>query len=91
MSKTITGFLAAAALLVPLAGCEHSLVGRNWGGSYRDNMQAQIADPEAARANEPGVEGIDPNTAEDVMARYHRTQKAGQRSTAPMIVNTGSR
>jgi type IV pilus biogenesis protein CpaD/CtpE len=90
--KHISGILAAAAIiLVPLAGCEHSLVAQNMGNAYRENLQAQIANPEAARANEPGVQGIDPHTGEDVVNRYHKTQKSGGRTAAPMIVTTGSR
>jgi len=81
--------IAAAMLLVPLAGCEHSLVGQNMGNAYRENMTAQIADPEAGRANEPGPQGLDGATGEDVMSRYHRAQGGARTPQLPAIVTTG--
>jgi len=81
--------IAMAMLLVPLAGCEHSLVGQNMGNAYRDNMTAQIADPEAGRRNEPGPQGLDGATGEDVMNRYHRAQGGSRTPQLPAIVTTG--
>jgi len=81
--------IAMAMLLVPLAGCEHSLVGQNMGNAYRDNMTAQIADPEAGRRNEPGPQGLDGATGEDVMNRYHRAQGGARTPQLPAIVTTG--
>jgi hypothetical protein len=52
-------------------------------------MNAQIADPEAGRANEPGPQGIDGITAEDVMGRYHRAQGGARTPSMPTIVTTG--
>ena len=83
--------IAVAMLLVPLAGCEHSLVGQNMGNAYRENMTAQIADPEAGRANEPGPVGLDGATGEDVMNRYHRGQGGARTPSLPAIVTGGSR
>lgn len=92
MKRQLTAsWLAAALLLLPLAGCEHSLVARNMGNAFRENMSAQIADPEAGRANEPGPEGIDGATGEDVMENYHRDQgSASQRAPGPTLLSTGS-
>jgi hypothetical protein len=85
------GWIAAALLLLPLAGCEHSLVARNMGNAYRENMSAQIADPEAGRANEPGPEGLDGATGEGVMENYRRDQgSASQRRPGPTLLSTGS-
>jgi hypothetical protein len=81
--------IAVAVLLVPLAGCEHSLVGQNMGNAYRENTNAQIADPEAGRRNEPGPQGLDGATGEDVMGRYHRAQGGAQTPKMPMILSTG--
>jgi type IV pilus biogenesis protein CpaD/CtpE len=82
-------WIAAALLALPLVGCEHSLVGQNMGNAHRENMNAQIADPEAGRANEPGPEGMDGMTAEDVMDRYHRAQGGARTPSMPAIVSTG--
>jgi len=81
--------IAVAMLLVPLAGCEHSLVGQNMGNAYRENVTAQIANPEAGRANEPGPQGLDGATGEDVMSRYHRAQGGARTPQLPAIVTTG--
>jgi hypothetical protein len=81
--------LIAAALLAPLAGCYSSLVARNMGNAYREDVNAQIADPEAARRNEPGPTGLDGKTGEDVMQRYHRAQGGARTPSVPMIVTTG--
>ena len=81
--------IAVAMLLVPLAGCEHSLVRQNMGNAYRENMTAQIADPEAGRRNEPGPQGLDGATGEDVMSRYHRAQGGARTPQLPAIVTTG--
>ena len=81
--------IAVAMLLVPLAGCQHSLVGQNMGNAYRENMTAQIADPEAGRANEPGPQGLDGATGEDVMNRYHKAQGGARTPQLPSIVTTG--
>ncbi len=90
MTRQISALcIAAAMLLVPLAGCEHSLVGQNMGNAYRENMTAQIADPEAGRKNEPGPQGLDGATAEDVMSRYHRAQGGARTPQLPAIVTTG--
>jgi hypothetical protein len=89
VKRTITGIWLAAALGVAgLTGCEHSLVARNMGNAYRENMNAQIADPEAGRANEPGPVGLDGGTAEDVMERYHRGQEGSRTPELPVVVNT---
>lgn len=93
MKRELTaGWIAAALLLLlPLAGCEHSLVARNMGNAYRENLSAQIADPEAGRSNEPGPEGIDGATAEDVMRGYRRDPGgASQRRPGPTLLSTGS-
>ena len=90
--KTLTtaGWIAAALLLLPLAACEHSLVARNMGNAYRENVSAQIADPEAGRSNEPGPEGIDGRTGEDVMRAYHKDQgTASTRAPATVLIGTG--
>ena len=81
--------LAAALLLVPLAGCEHSLVAQNMGNAFRENTNAQIADPEAGRRNEPGPEGLDGSTGEDVLNRYHRAQGGARTPQMPMVLTPG--
>jgi hypothetical protein len=81
--------IAMAMLLVPLAGCEHSLVAQNMGNAFRENTNAQIADPEAGRANEPGPQGLDGLTGEDVMGRYHKAQGGARTPQLPAIVTTG--
>ena len=92
MTRQISALcIAAAMLVVPLAGCEHSLVGQNMGNAYRENTNAQIADPEAGRANEPGPVGLDGATGEDVMNRYHRGQGGARSPSLPAIVTGGSR
>jgi len=78
--------IAASLLALSLVGCEHSLVGQNMGNAHRENMNAQIADPEAGRANEPGPQGMDGITGEDVMERYHRAQGGPQTPSMPAIV-----
>jgi type IV pilus biogenesis protein CpaD/CtpE len=78
--------IAAAMLALPLVGCEHSLVGQNMGNAHRENMNAQIADPEAGRANEPAPQGLDGITAEDVMDRYHQAQGGTRTPSMPAIV-----
>jgi hypothetical protein len=78
--------IAAAMLALPLVGCEHSLVGQNMGNAHRENMNAQIADPEAGRANEPGPQGLDGITGEDVMDRYHKAQGGSSTPSMPAIV-----
>ena len=90
MTRQISALcIAMAMLLVPLAGCEHSLVAQNMGNAFRENMNAQIADPEAGRANEPGPQGLDGITGEDVMGRYHRAQGGARTPQLPTIVTTG--
>ena len=90
MTRQISALCIAAAMLaLPLVGCEHSLVGQNMGNAHRENMNAQIADPEAGRANEPGPQGLDGMTGEDVMGRYHGTQEAERTPSLPAIVTTG--
>lgn len=92
MSRQVSALcIAVAMLLVPLAGCEHSLVAQNMGNAHRENVNAQIADPEAGRANEPGPVGLDGATGEDVMNRYHRGQGGTRTPSLPMIVTPGSR
>jgi hypothetical protein len=86
--KISATWIAAALLAAGLGGCEHSLVARNMGNAYREDMNAQIADPEAGRANEPGPEGIDGLTGEDVMGRYHREQGGTRTSQLPTIVQS---
>jgi len=81
--------IAAAMFALPLVGCEHSLVAQNMGNAHRENMNAQIADPEAGRANEPGPQGLDGSTGEDVMDRYHRGQGGTRTPSLPAIVTTG--
>jgi len=91
VKRTISATWIAAALLVAgLLGCEHSLVAQNMGNAYRENMNAQIADPEAGRANEPGPAGLDGGTAEDVMGRYHRAQEGNRTPELPVVVTGGS-
>ena len=90
MTKQISALCIAAAMLaLPLAGCEHSLVAQNMGNAHRANVNAQIADPEAGRANEPAPQGLDGQTAEDVMGRYHRAQGGARTPTLPTIVTQG--
>lgn len=90
MKRTISAtWIAAALLAAGLVGCEHSLVARNMGNAYREDMNAQIADPEAGRANEPGPDGLDGRTGEDVMGRYHRGQGGSRTQELPTIVTTG--
>ena len=90
MTRQISALCIAAAMLaLPLAGCEHSLVGQNMGNAHRENTNAQIADPEAGRANEPGPQGVDGLTGEDVMGRYHRAQGGARTPSMPTIVTTG--
>jgi hypothetical protein len=93
VSRQISALCIAAAMLaLALAGCEHSLVAQNMGNAHRENMNAQIADPEAGRANEPGPQGIDGITGEDVMGRYHRSQGGARTPSMPTIVTpAGSR
>jgi type IV pilus biogenesis protein CpaD/CtpE len=87
VKRTIsTTWIAAALLLAGLLGCEHSLVAQNMGNAYRENMNAQIADPEAGRANEPGPVGLDGGTGEDVMDRYHRAQGGSRTPELPVVV-----
>jgi hypothetical protein len=82
--------IAVAVLAVPLlAGCEHSLVAKNMGNAFRENTNAQIADPEAGRANEPGPQGLDGATGEDVMNRYHRAQGGARTPQMPVILSPG--
>ena len=92
MSRQISAVCIAAAMLaLPLAGCEHSLVAQNMGNAHRENMNAQVADPEAGRANEPGPEGLDGATGENVMENYRRDQgSASQRRPGPTLLSTGS-
>ena len=90
MKRTISAtWIAAALCAAALVGCEHSLVAQNMGNAYREDMNAQIADPEAGRANEPGPAGIDGGTAEDVMNRYHRSQGGARTPQLPAVVTTG--
>ena len=89
MTRQISVLGIAAAMLVSLAGCEHSLVAQNMGNAYRENMTAQIADPEAGRANEPGPQGLDGGTGEDVMERYHKAQGGDRTPQLPSIVMQG--
>ena len=90
MTRQISALCIAAAMLaLPLVGCEHSLVGQNMGNAHRENMNAQIADPEAGRANEPGPQGLDGSTGEDVMGRYHRGQGGARTPSLPAMVTTG--
>jgi hypothetical protein len=84
--KISTTWIAAALLAAGLGGCEHSLVARNMGNAYREDVNAQIADPEAGRANEPGPAGLDGRTGEDVMGRYHREQAGSRTSQLPVVV-----
>lgn len=87
MTRQISALCIAAAMLaLPLVGCEHSLVGQNMGNAHRENMNAQIADPEAGRANEPAPQGLDGITAEDVMDRYHQAQGGTRTPSMPAIV-----
>jgi hypothetical protein len=81
--------IAAALLALQLVGCEHSLVAQNMGNAHRENMNAQIADPEAGRANEPGPQGLDGITGEDVMERYHQGQGGSRTPSMPTIVTGG--
>ncbi len=91
MTRQISALCIAAAMLaLPLVGCEHSLVAQNMGNAHRENMNAQIANPEAGRANEPGPDGIDGITGEDVMNRYHRGQGGARTPSLPAIVTGGS-
>jgi hypothetical protein len=89
--KISATWIAAALLAAGLGGCEHSLVARNMGNAYREDMNAQIADPEAGRANEPGPAGLDGKTGEDVMGRYHRGQGGDRTPETPMVLTTGSK
>lgn len=90
MTRQISALCIAAAMLaLPLAGCEHSLVAQNMGNAHRENINSQIADPEAGRANEPGPEGLDGLTGEDVMERYHRAQGGARTPQLPAIVTQG--
>ena len=92
MTRQISALCIALAMLaLPLVGCEHSLVGQNMGNAHRENTNAQIADPEAGRANEPGPQGLDGSTGEDVMGRYHRSQGGARTPSLPTVVTTGSR
>ena len=92
MTRQISALCIALAMLaLPLVGCEHSLVGQNMGNAHRENTNAQIADPEAGRANEPGPQGLDGATGEDVMGRYHRGQGGARTPQLPTVVTTGSR
>ena len=87
MKRTISAtWIAAALCAAGLVGCEHSLVARNMGNAYREDMNAQIADPEAGRANEPGPAGLDGATGEDVMQRYHREQGGARTPQMPVVV-----
>jgi hypothetical protein len=88
--KISATWIAAALLAAGLVGCEHSLVARNMGNAYREDMNAQIADPEAGRTNEPGPVGVDGRTGEDVMSRYHRGQGGERTPEIPMVMTTGS-
>ena len=91
MKRTISApWLAAGLLAAGLVGCEHSLVAQNMGNAYRENVNAQIADPEAGRTNEPGPAGIDGGTAEDVMNRYHRGQGGARTPQMPVVVTPSS-
>ena len=91
MKRTIsTTWIAVALCAAALVGCEHSLVARNMGNAYREDMNAQIADPEAGRANEPGPVGLDGATGEDVMQRYHHEQGAARTSQMPVVVTGGA-
>ena len=90
MTRQISALCIALAMFaLPLVGCEHSLVGQNMGNAHRENTNAQIADPEAGRANEPGPQGLDGATGEDVMGRYHRAQGGARTPSMPTIVTTG--
>ena len=84
--KISTTWIAAALLAAGLGGCEHSQVARDMGNAYREDVNAQIADPEAGRANEPGPAGIDSRTGEDVMNRYHREQGGSRTSQLPVVL-----
>ena len=91
MKRTTSTLCIAVGLLAAgLVGCEHSLVARNMGNAYRENVNAQIADPEAGRANEPGPEGLDGRTGEDVMSRYHRAQGGTRSPELPVVVAPAS-
>ena len=90
MTRQISALCIGLAMLASLSGCEHSLVAQNMGNAYRENMSAQIADPEAGRANEPGPEGLDGGTAADVMGRYHRAQGGTRSPELPVVMTGGS-
>jgi len=87
VKRTIaTTWIAVGLLAAGLVGCEHSLVARNMGNAFRENVNAQIADPEAGRTNEPGPAGLDGGTGADVMARYHRAQGGTKSPELPVVV-----
>ena len=89
MTRQISALCIGLAMLASLSGCEHSLVAQNMGNAFRENMNAQVADPEAGRANEPGPQGLDGITGEDVMSRYHRAQGGARTPQLPAVVTTG--
>ena len=89
MTRQISALCIGLAMLASLSGCEHSLVAQNMGNAFRENTNAQVADPEAGCANEPGPQGLDGITGEDVMSRYHRAQGGSRTPQLPAIVTTG--
>lgn len=86
-----------AALILTLllggVGCQSSHVDKHWGESYRAAVARQTAQPEvsAVNADEPAPQGLDGNTADDVMGKYHKKQQPAQASQNPfsMIMSGG--
>ena len=79
---TLTGLLAGSLML---AGCTFSNVDREWGDGYAANLEGQINDPNAGEG-QPGVEGLDPQTAHEVAKRYYKGQRQQGTRRAPTVV-----
>ena len=83
--------LLAALLVSGAFGCayfEPTEMERHWGDAYRDDKAQMIANPAAGELNREPVEGLDPATAENVMARHRRAESAAGTGRAdPSIIN----
>ena len=87
--ELVLAILIAACL--GTTACTHwifangSAVDENWGITYEQNTQSQIAHPEGPASVE-GPEGIDASTAERVAKRYYKGQETQQTRRARTVV-----
>jgi type IV pilus biogenesis protein CpaD/CtpE len=96
MTKIATRMLVSTVLAGALSlcmGCNSWLL-RDWNGplgaAQRQNVESQIANPEAGTADAEPVIGLDGKTGQGVMTNYRRTQTQQRRGATPSIINIGT-